>query len=94
MGINVQGEHPRDVLSDKGRGTAHEAGKLHHQYGFDQFRYPKSNTACLRNDQGRHSQFHRRAGAAVGRQGHSGKCGGARTDLDAADPFDNAGGSG
>ena len=52
----------------------------------------QSDAARLCDDQGRDPEFHRRTGAAAGREGHPRQCRGAGADLDAAHPLDAAGG--
>jgi len=68
MGVDLQGQYPREVLPDQGRSPPHEAWELHHQYGVDQFRRPQSDAAGLRYDQGRDIQLHCRTGADAGRE--------------------------
>ena len=40
MGPHISRKHPRHVLSDQGRRSAHEGRQCHHQHGVDQFRHP------------------------------------------------------
>ena len=83
-------EYFRHVLSDQGCARAYEARRRDHQYSLDQRRQSEPAPAGLRDDQGRHSEFHRRAGADAGRAGNPGQRGGPGARMDAADPVDDA----
>lgn len=59
MAPDVRGKHSRHVLSRKGGRAAHEAGQFNHQCRFGELGYAQSDPAGLRDDQGRHAEFHR-----------------------------------
>jgi len=48
----------------------HEAWQRDRQYGVGQFRYAKSDTACVRDDKRRDPELYRRTGANAGSKGY------------------------
>src|SRR4051812_39276423 len=90
MGVDVQGEYPRDVLSGQGSGPPHEAWQRHRQHGVGKFGHAEPDPARLRHDEGRHPKLLWWASTDARGEGHQSKRGGAWTDLDAPHSLDPA----
>src|SRR5882757_8287717 len=94
MEYNVPYEHSRDVLSDEGGITPYAGRRCHYQHDFCQRGHAQPAIARLRHHERRYSEFYRRLGATVGREGHSGELCSTGTHLDAADSLNYACGKG
>jgi NAD(P)-dependent dehydrogenase (short-subunit alcohol dehydrogenase family) len=91
MAINVQNEHPRDVLSNKGRSSAHEErGAIINTASINADK-PNPTLLAYATTKGAIPEFHGKPSAAARRKGHSRQCGSARTHMDSAHPVDDAG---
>src|SRR5438874_6334723 len=55
MGVHFQSQYSRDVLSNKGSGSAHAARQCNHQYRVNQFGHSQSDVAGICDDERRSS---------------------------------------
>ena len=91
VGADLQGQHPRDVLSDQGGRSSHEAGQLPSSTPRRSIRMrPTRHFLAYATTKGAIQNFTAGLAQIAGRERHSCQRGRAGADLDAAHPLDPA----
>ena len=94
VGLHLRHQRLRDVLPGEGGAAAHAAGVVDHRQHVGELRHAVPAARAVRRDEGRDRQLLRQPRADAGAARHPGQQRGARPDLDAADPGDDAAGEG